>query len=117
MAQDKNIGQQSNENWDEPNDERTSGNAQPNPERFQDANLGQGASRGRDEQNDESSSDKNEQGTHRSGSAFNEDQTAVGYGSSQRSERENVGPLDADLSELPSEKRLDRSNQTGPGLG
>ena len=51
------------------------------------------------------------------GSAFNErHESTVGAGSSQRDEpRQNVGPLDADLSDLPSEKRS--GNQTGPGLG
>jgi len=39
-----------------------------------------------------------------------------GYGSSQRSDSGNVGPLDADLNELPS-KRRSGNNQTGPGLG
>lgn len=111
MAQDKNIGQESNQNWDEKNDQRSSSTSKPNPQRFEDANLGQGSGQ---RQEDRSS---DEPQTKRSGSAFNEDQTAVGYGSSQRSERENVGPLDADLSELPSEKRMDRSNQSGPGLG
>jgi hypothetical protein len=117
MAQDKNkdtnLGQQGNQNWDDQNDKPTSGSHEPNPERFEDANLGQGGNQGRDEQNKERSSEKHE----RHGSGFNEDQTATGYGSSQRSERKNVGPLDADLADLPSEKRLDSSNQTGPGLG
>lgn len=118
MAEDKNIGQQGNQNWDDQNDQRTSGGTnKPNPQRFEDANLGQGGNQGRDEQNEERSENTHEPQKKRSGSAFNEDQTATGYGSSQRSERENVGPLDADLSDLPSEKRLDSSNQTGPGLG
>lgn len=40
-----------------------------------------------------------------------------GPGSSQRNRDTNVGPLDADLNELPSRKRIDEDNQTGPGLG
>lgn len=90
---DKNLGQEGNQNWDDQNDQKRSGNAEPNPERMKD----------------------------KKGSAFNEEQgTASGYGTGQRDERENVGPLDADLDELPS-KSLGRkdmgTNQTGPGLG
>jgi ribosome assembly protein YihI (activator of Der GTPase) len=40
-----------------------------------------------------------------------------GYGSSQSSEDTNVGPLDADLNELPSKRRTSGNNQTGSGLG
>lgn len=41
-----------------------------------------------------------------------------GAGSTQRNKAENVGPLQSDLEQLPSEKRRDRGqNQTGPGLG
>lgn len=117
MEQDKNkdtnLGQQGNQNWDDQNDKRTSGTSKPNPERFEDANLDQG----KDAESEQRSGETHEPHAKRSGSAFNEDKTATGYGSSQRSERENAGPLDADLSDLPSEKRLDSSNQTGPGLG
>jgi hypothetical protein len=42
----------------------------------------------------------------------------TGIGSSQRNKRDNVGPLESDLEQLPSEKRRDRGeNLTGPGLG
>ena len=42
----------------------------------------------------------------------------TGVGSSQRNKTDNVGPLDSDLEQLPSEKRRDRGeNLTGPGLG
>ena len=110
---DTNLGQQGNQNWDDQNDQRTSGSKEPNPERMGQENTGRSQEGGQDEQRSEGQ-DSNQRST---GSGFNENQTATGYGSSQRSERDNVGPLDADLSDLPSEKRLDRSNQTGPGLG
>ena len=116
MAEDKNLGQQSNPNWDDQNDQPKRSTQQPNPEHFEDANLGQGSG-SLAEQNQRSEdtdrSDKHKQG----GSAFNErHESTVGAGSSQRDEpRQNVGPLDADLSDLPSEKRS--GNQTGPGLG
>ena len=41
-----------------------------------------------------------------------------GVGSTQRNKEDNLGPLESDLEQLPSEKRRDRgSNLTGPGLG
>ncbi len=46
-----------------------------------------------------------------------EQRNSSGYGSSQRVKRDNVGPLESDLNELPSEKRRMRNNDTGPGLG
>jgi hypothetical protein len=49
--------------------------------------------------------------------SMDEETNTTGAGSSQRNKQENVGPLDSDLSELPSEKRADRGNATGPGLG
>lgn len=83
-------GQQTNENWDDQNTHSTqSGRNEPN-------------------------SDNQKKGTSRSVA----DQTSsTGAGSSQRRDDGNVGPLDSDLEQLPSEKRIDRSNQTGPGLG
>lgn len=123
---DTNLGQQGNQDWDDANDKRKSGSSQPNPERFQDANLGQGSgslseqeewSTGSDKpESDRSSNKSSDQERSSGGSAFNERQQSTGgYGSSQRSERDNVGPLDADLNELPSEKRS--GNQSGSGLG
>ena len=93
-----------------------------NPERYQDANLGQGGgSRGEQNQHSTSRESSEEERTSEEktsgGSAFNErHQSTAGYGSSQRADRENIGPLDADLNDLPSERRSG-SNQTGPGLG
>lgn len=115
--QDTNLGQQGNQNWDDANDQKTSGSSEPNPERYQDANLGQGGG-SRGEQNDRSTNRESSKEEKTSGgSAFNErHESTAGYGSSQRADRENVGPLDADFDDLPSEKRSGK-NQTGPGLG
>jgi hypothetical protein len=42
----------------------------------------------------------------------------TGVGSNQRNKEDNLGPLESDLEQLPSEKRRDRgSNLTGPGIG
>ena len=80
-------GQQSNQNWDDENDKSSERTHEPTPERFS------------------------------GGSAFNErHESTAGYGSSQQSEKDNAGPLDADLNDLPSEKRFG-NNQSGPGLG
>jgi hypothetical protein len=58
-------------------------------------------------------------GTGRTDARRTEDETnTTGAGSSQRDKDENVGPLESDLEQLPSEKRRDRgSNLTGPGIG
>ncbi len=78
-------GQQSNENWDQNNEEQTSG-----------TNSGNGNDARR----------------------IDEETNTSGAGSSQRNKADNVGPLQSDLEQLPSEKRRDRgSNLTGPGLG
>ena len=49
--------------------------------------------------------------------ATRDNTSTSGYGSSQRSDDENVGPLDADLNELPSKRRNSGNNLTGSGLG
>ncbi len=49
--------------------------------------------------------------------ATRENTRSTGYGSSQRSDDGNVGPLDADLNDLPSKRRTSGNNQTGSGLG
>ena len=46
-----------------------------------------------------------------------EDQHASTVASSQRNKKDHVAPLDAEFEQLPSEKRMPDSNQTGPGLG
>lgn len=76
---------------------------------------GQQGNQNWDDQNDKI----NQPGTEeeKTSSAEAKDRSTLGAGSSQRSREDNVGPLDADLSQLPSEKRMDRGNQTGPGLG
>ena len=81
-------GQEGNENWDDANTDREDTHA---------------------------SSDSDAR-------VIDEQTNTTGAGSSQRHSDDNqignVGPLDADLEQLPSEKRRDRgSNLTGPGLG
>lgn len=80
-------------------------------------NLDQGKS---SENMSNDSTRKKEKNKGRKGSsemASRENTSTKGYGSSQRAEDENVGPLDADLNELPSKRRASKDNQTGPGLG
>ena len=75
-------GQQSNENWDRNNDNRSGTNSE------------------------------------KSAREIDDEINTTGVGSSQRSRQDNVGPLESDLEQLPSEKRKDRGeNLTGPGLG
>jgi hypothetical protein len=82
-------GQESNQNWDDSN---------------MDSNVQK-----------QNTSEENEEMDSRS---LDDQTNTTGYGSAQRSSRENVGPLDSDLNELPSQKRADRgSNLTGSGLG
>ena len=74
---------------------------------------GQESNENWDERNPNSSDD-----TKASNPRIIDEQTnTAGAGSSQRSRTDNVGPLDSDLEQLPSEKRRDRGNLTGPGLG
>jgi hypothetical protein len=77
---------------------------------------GQQSNENWDESNDRSSSGNTER---KSDARRIDDETNTsGVGSSQRSKEDNVGPLESDLEQLPSEKRRDRgSNLTGPGLG
>ena len=59
-------------------------------------------------------------GDSRSGNArqIDDETNTTGAGSAQRNKEDNVGPLESDLEQLPSEKRRDRGeNLTGPGLG
>lgn len=70
-----------------------------------------------DESNDSRSSDT-DSGRHSDARRVDEETNTSGVGSSQRNKQQNVGPLESDLEQLPSEKRRDRgSNLTGPGLG
>lgn len=69
-----------------------------------------------DESNDRSSNDNESRGSD--ARRIDEETNTSGAGSGQRSRQDNVGPLQSDLEQLPSEKRRDRGgNQTGPGLG
>jgi hypothetical protein len=43
--------------------------------------------------------------------------TREGYGSSQRNDDLNIGPMDAEMDEHPGKSRTSGNNQTGPGLG
>ena len=54
------------------NDQPRSGSQEPNPERYKKSG----------------------------GSAFNEEETATGYGSNQRKQEGNVGPSDADMDRI-----------------
>lgn len=70
-----------------------------------------------DERNDSHSSNT-ESDRHSNAQRIDEETNTSGVGSSQRNKQQNVGPLESDLEQLPSEKRRDRGgNQTGPGLG
>jgi hypothetical protein len=49
---------------------------------------------------------------------MDEEINTTGVGSNQRNKEDNVGPLESDMEQLPSEKMRDRGgNLTGPGLG
>ena len=82
---------------------------------YRNENLEQGSGSDRDNNRTEKKKNKERKGS--SEAATRENTRATGYGSSQRSERDNVGPLDADLNELPSKRRTSGNNQTGSGLG
>lgn len=115
------TGQQGNQNWDDQNDQRSGASRQPNPERLdtEETQSGQEGNQQWDEENDKNSERTHKPNPERSesgGSAFNENPQTAGYGSSQRGEERNVGPMDADLNDKTSEKRSG-NNQTGPGLG
>ena len=43
--------------------------------------------------------------------------TREGYGSSQRNDDLNIGPMDGEMDEHPGKSRTSGNNQTGPGLG
>ena len=76
---------------------------------------GQEGNQNWDDKNQDKSSQNEPGGT--SSRRTDEDTTSSGIGSKQRTKEDNVGPLQSDLEQKPSEKRIDRSNQTGPGLG
>jgi hypothetical protein len=79
--------------------------------------TGQKSNENWDDQNDQRQQQEQPR-QNTSAERMDEETNTSGYGSSQRSEEDNVAPLDSDLDELPSDKRRERnSNQTGPGLG
>lgn len=88
-----------------------------NRERFPNENLGQDNSSDPNKNSRAGSKEKNQPRKGSSESAARENTTTEGYGSSQRRDQENVGPLDADLNELPSKRRSSGDNTTGSGLG
>ena len=63
-------------------------------------------------QDQDQESNKNQKSARRIDDATN----TSGYGSSQRTREDNVGPLQSDLAQLPSQKRRDRGSLTGSGL-
>ena len=79
-------------------------------------NLGQDKNSELDEQG-RTGNKKNKGRKGSSETATRENLRSEGYGSSQRRDDPNVGPLDADLNELPSKRRTSENNQTGSGLG
>ena len=77
----------------------------------------------RGQESNENWDDTNEQQQDANASAgesarrINDETNTSGYGSAQKAERGNVGPLDADFGQLPSEKRASRNNSaTGQGI-
>ena|SRR5688572_2508276 len=118
--QNSGMGQEGNQNWDDQNDKRSGGSREPNPERLgtEETSSGQEGNQDWDDQNDKRGNihKPNPERYEGKGSAFNENPQATGYGSSQRGEEPNVGPLDSDLADKTSEKRQG-NNKTGPGLG
>jgi hypothetical protein len=99
MADDKNKrtdpdykpqrGQEGNQNWDDSNTDSSNEGTEANTSNARRTNE--------------------ETNTSGAGSAHRTDTSDTGAGS--------VGPLDADLAQKTSDKRLDRGNVTGPGLG
>jgi hypothetical protein len=79
---------------------------------------GQESNQNWDDMNDDRQQ-KEQPGTEQTSTrTTNEELSSSGAGSSQRDKDDNVGPLQSDLNDLTSEKRMDRgSNLTGPGLG
>jgi hypothetical protein len=87
-----------------------------NRDTYPNENLGQD-NPGLNEQGRTGNKKKNKGRKGSSEMATRENTRSDGYGSSQRKDDSNVGPLDADLNELPSKRRTSGNNQTGSGLG
>ena len=88
-----------------------------NRDTYPNENLGQDSSSNLNEQGQTGKKKKNKGRKGSSEMATRQNTRSDGYGSSQSSEDTNVGPLDADLNELPSKRRTSGNNQTGSGLG
>jgi hypothetical protein len=73
---------------------------------------GQQSNQNWDDQNDQSKSRETKPDAENTDRRTN----TSGAGSSQRRKDDNVGPLDSDLSQLPSEKRRDRKDISGSGI-
>ena len=88
-----------------------------NRDTYPNENLGQDNSSNLNEQGRPGNKKKSKGRKGSSEMATRQNTRSAGYGSSQSSEDTNVGPLDADLNELPSKRRTSENNQTGSGLG
>ena len=73
---------------------------------------GQQSNQNWDDQNDQSRSNEKGKGAEN----IDRQTNTSGAGSSQRNKEDNVGPLQSDLEQLPSEKRRDGGNITGSGI-
>jgi len=73
---------------------------------------GQQSNQNWDDQNDQSTSKENRKNAEN----IDRQTNTSGAGSSQRTKKDNVGPLQSDLNELPSEKRRDRQSDAGSGI-
>lgn len=79
---------------------------------------GQESNENWDDRNDDQSNAGTTAGNRSDARTIDDETNTSGAGSSQRTKDENVGPLQSDMEQLPSEKRRDRGgNMTGPGLG
>lgn len=79
---------------------------------------GQESNENWDDRNDDQSDAGTTAGNRSDARAIDDETNTSGAGSSQRTKDDNVGPLQSDMEQLPSEKRKDRGgNMTGPGLG
>jgi len=87
------------------------------PDVYLNENLEQGNNPAQGKKGRTGNKQKNKGRKGSSETATRENTRSTGYGSSQRSEDTNVGPLDADLNALPSKNRTSGNNQTGSGLG
>jgi hypothetical protein len=89
-----------------------------NRDSYPNENLGQGESSDRHTEKRTGNKQKNKGKKGSSSMATRANTNTHGYGSGQRHSESNVGPLDADLNELPSKRRTSgNESPTGSGLG